>query len=321
MPTADKDRNTVTVSQFLESAAMLQLELVAENRGMDNVIGEEAINRPGLALTGFFQHFANRRIQVLGLADNAYLASLGEAERHERLDRFFSAKIPCVVLTRNRKVPKEMLELAAKQKVPVFRTPMITKNFINAATIIMENLMAPSRTVIGSMVEILGIGVLIEGRPGIGKSEAALGLIHKGYSLVSDDITACRLDSSDHVVCSAIGATRYHMEIRGLGIVHVPSLFGVASVRAEKRLDLIVTLSDDLKRFEEDRSGQERRTKEVLGVPIPHVYVPVAAGRDLAIAVETAALDQKLKVLGHDAAKEIDEKLIEMMTKGQNASE
>jgi HPr kinase/phosphorylase len=198
---------------------------------------------------------------------------------------------------------------------------MITKHFINAATILMENLMAPRTTIQGTMIEIMGIGVLIEGKAGMGKSETALSLIRNGAALVSDDITALRLDSAGHIVGSPVNVTRYHMEIRGLGIIHVPSLFGVSSVRGEKRLDIVITLCAPGTHEEDDRSGGSRNTLRMFGVEVPRLFVPVAPGRDLANVVETAALDQKLRTLGHDAAKELDEKLMELMSKGADVSE
>jgi HPr kinase/phosphorylase len=167
----------------------------------------------------------------------------------------------------------------------------------------------------------MGIGVLIEGKPGMGKSESALGLIRRGHALVSDDVTQMRLDSSGHLIATPVDVTRYHMEIRGVGIIHVPSLFGVASVREEKRLDLVATLCMPGTKDEEDRSGQTLHTREILGVPVPQMFLPVAAGRDLTNIVETAALNFKLKRLGHDAVKELDEKLVRLMSEGRESTD
>ena len=191
---------------------------------------------------------------------------------------------------------------------------MITSRFINAATIIMENLTSPHMRAQGTMVDIMGIGVLLEGEPGIGKSETALALIKAGHSLVADDSTALRRDSTGMIIGSAVDIIRYHMEIRGLGIIHVPSLFGVASVRGEMRLDLIVHLHRPDLEMEDDRTGLARQTRNVLDVNIPLITIPVAAGRDLAHVVEVAALNERLKQLGHDAAKELDEKLVLALT-------
>jgi HPr kinase/phosphorylase len=311
---------TVAVADFLYVAqAKLELELVAGKDGLHRRIEEAAINRPGLALTGFFNYFAPRRIQILGHAELAYLLSLAEPERRQRLRRVFEEHVPCVVVARRHKILPELRDLGEEFKTPILRTPLITKNFINAATIVMENLMAPRVIAQGTMVEILGIGVLLEGRAGVGKSETALALIKKGHRLVADDVTSLRLDSYGTIIGTPVGVTRYHMEIRGLGIIHVPSLFGVASVVNEKKLDLLVTLTSQDLILREDRSGQGTTIREILGVAIPNIEIPVAPGRDVANIVEVAALDQMLKRLGHDAAKELDEKLIGVLTGGKQA--
>lgn len=312
----------VTVGKFVEAASEgLHIEAVAGLAGMDRHIIEATINRPGLALSGFFEHFANRRIQVLGSAELAYLSSLENEARSMKLRRFLEAKIPCVVVARNKGVPKELRTMAEELNIPVLRTNLITKHFLNGATIVMENLMAPTMKIQGTMVEIMGVGVLIEGKPGMGKSELALGLIKRGHALVSDDITNMRIDSAGRVIASPVNVTRYHMDIRGLGIIHVPSLFGVSSVREEKSLDLIVML-ETLRTGENDSpSDSGLGSREVMGVSIPYATIPVAPGRDIVNIVETAALDQKLKKLGHDAAKELDERLIAALTGGRDGCE
>lgn len=302
---------SITVADFLEEGRdPFSLEVVAGEEYVGRVIKEEALNRPGLALAGFFQHFANLRVQVLGLAENAYLKSLEANERRARLHTLFQQKIPCVVLTRSRQPFAEILECAEEFKVPILRSPMITNRFINRATLVMENLSAPVIRYQGTMLEIMGIGVLMEGRAGIGKSETALALIERGHSLVSDDLTVLRKDSTGAIVGYAEDVTRYHMEIRGLGIIHVPSLFGVASMRREIHLDLVIRLERFDSQKEYDRTGLNSESISILGVDVPLLTIPVAAGRDIAHVVEVAALNEKLKQLGHDAAKELDEKLM-----------
>ena len=310
-----REKIVVTVDDFLKAGGKrLGLELVTGEAGMGRRIDEAAMNRPGLALTGFYQYFAPRRIQILGHSEMAYLASLSEAEREQRIKALFAHHVPCVVLTRRHRVLPELQKWAEEYKTCVLRTGLVTKHFMNGATIVMENLMAPRTVLQGTMVEILGVGALIVGKPGIGKSETALALIKKGHCLVSDDVTSMRRDSSGAVFGSPVGVTRYHMEIRGLGIIHVPSLFGVASVRNEKRLDLVVSLIPADAITSEDRSGQSPLKRSILGVDIPCIEIPVAAGRDVSNIVEVAALDQMLKRLGHDAAKELDEKLISVIS-------
>lgn len=308
----------VTVKDFFKAGqATLSLETEFGEKFLKKTIHEQALNRPGLALVGFFQHFANRRIQVIGLSELAYLRSLQPDERLKRMMDVCSKHIPCIVITRGRHAAPEIEKAALKYHVPILRSGMITSRFINAATIIMENLVAPQTRVQGTMVDIMGIGVLIEGAPGIGKSETALTLIERGHSLVADDVTVVRKDSAGVLVCSAVEITRYHMEIRGLGIVHVPSLFGVASMRREMQLDLIIHLHQWDPDIEDDRTGLAPQTREIFGVHVPCLTLPVAAGRDMAHVIEVAALNQKLKHLGHDAAKELDDKLVEILT-GKN---
>lgn len=316
-----RHRTSVPVSSFYNTGKeKLQIELVAGECGLNRAIAEAAINRPGLALSGFYKYFAHKRIQLLGLAEQAYLSSLSAEERLSRLQAFFKKRMPCLVIARKKRVFPEIKELAEEHRIPVLRSAMITKHFINAATIIMENLTAPQMKVQGTMVEIMGIGVLITGKSGLGKSDTALGLIKQGHALVSDDITHLRLDSAGCVIGAPVNVTRYHMEIRGIGIVHVPSLFGVASVRGEKRLDLIATLQAP-----SDKSGnmlrERRTTREVFGVQVPEVVITVTPGRDLANVIETAALDQKLRRLGHDAEKELDQRLMDVLSGGRDASE
>jgi HPr kinase/phosphorylase len=315
-------RPEVSVDMFLETARKeLDLELMAGAGGVSRQIQEYTINRPGLALSGFFEYFAFRRIQVIGWAEHAYLSSLDSKTREKRIRDLFERKIPCIVFTRGKQIFPDVMRLAEEMNTAILKTRMVTGAFINSATILMANLTSPSACVQGTMVEIMGIGVLIEGKPGMGKSESALGLIRRGHALVSDDVTQMRLDSSGHLIATPVDVTRYHMEIRGVGIIHVPSLFGVASVREEKRLDLVVTLCVPGTRDEEDRSGQTLHTREILGVPVPQMFIPVAAGRDLTNIVETAALNFKLKRLGHDAVKELDEKLVRLMSEGRDATD
>lgn len=307
---------TITVRQFYDAAReSLRLTVESGEAHLDHPVTEYSINRPGLALAGFFQYFARRRIQVFGLAEYHYLRSLDEKSRRLRLDQMFRTRIPALVVTRSRHATPEIKEIATRYRVPVLRTPMITGLFMNEATLLIENMAAPSARVHGTTVDIMGVGVMIEGEPGIGKSEAALTLIERGHSLVADDITVLRRDSGNVIIASSVEITRYHMEIRGLGIIHVPSLFGVASIRTDVRLDLIVRLQRSTPQLELDRTGLNPATRKVLGVEVPLITLPVDAGRDLANVIEVAALNRRLKMLGHDAAKELDDKLINIMTR------
>jgi HPr kinase/phosphorylase len=301
----------VTVGDFLTHAqTRMHLTLCQGEDDLGKVIHEEVINRPGLALAEFYQYFANKRIQVFGLAEMTYLKSLPVLEREMRLDHLFQQDIPCVVLTRNRTPTSELERVARKYRVPILRTPLVTGRFVNLATLAMEHLATPALRMSGTTLDVMGIGVLIEGAAGIGKSEAALGLIERGFSLVADDITLIRRDARGQLICTSTEMTRYHMEIRGLGIIHVPSLFGMASVTLEHRLDMVVSLYPADPVLEGDRSGLSKKSRKILDVSVPLVELPVAPGRDMAGVIEVAAMNQKLAHLGHEAAKEFDQSVI-----------
>jgi len=300
---------------YTRHSEALQLRLVGPAVGFDRVIREPTINRPGLALSGFFAYFAFKRIQVLGSAEQSYLRSLGKDEVRGRCRDLFSHAIPCVVISRAAKPPAALLEEAGAAGVAVFRTPLITMRFINAATILLESDFAPVISEYGSMVDILGIGVMIRGSSGIGKSECVLGLIERGYSLVSDDMTRIRAIEGRDLIGAAPELTRHHMEVRGIGIINVAAIFGISSTRLEKRLDLVVTLKDWQELEEVDRIGLEQEFYEILGILVPHVTIPVRTGRDLARLIEVAALDQKLKSTGQNSALEFNERLLRKMQK------
>jgi HPr kinase/phosphorylase len=308
--------SALTVGEwYTRHSEALQLRLVGPAVGFERVIREPTINRPGLALSGFFAYFAVKRIQVLGSAELSYLKSLPREEVRARSKELFSRSIPCLVISRAAKPPTAVLEEAAAASVAVFRTPMITMRFINAATILLEADFAPVIAEYGSMVDILGIGVMIRGASGIGKSECVLGLIERGYSLVSDDMTRLRALEGRDLIGTAPELTRYHMEVRGIGIINVASIFGISSTRLEKRLDLVVTLKDWQELEEVDRIGLEQEFYEILGILVPHVTIPVRTGRDLARLIEVAALDQKLKSMGQNSAVEFNERLLRKMQK------
>ncbi|MGA0850124.1 MAG: HPr(Ser) kinase/phosphatase [Chthoniobacterales bacterium] len=298
---------------FAAHADELGLELIAGKSGLDRLIREPTVNRPGLALSGFYSYFAPKRVQVFGSAELSYLKSLTAPDRQERLRRFFACSIPCLVVARRAKLPAHLAEIAERAGVPVFRTPMITMKFINAATIALDFEFAPRRSEHGSMVDILGIGTLIRGASGIGKSECVVSLLERGYSLVSDDITRFRAVEGRELVGSSAELTRFHMEVRGIGIINVAAIFGVRSIRTEKTLDLVVTLKDWREMEDVDRHGLQRQYYKILGISVPHVIIPVRMGRDLGRLVEVAALDQKLKSHGVDSAHEFNERLIEKM--------
>ena len=301
----------ITLKELLDvGGERLSLELISGEDHLQQTIDENALNRPGLALTGFFQYFAQRRLQVFGLAEFTYLKSLKAKERETRLHAIMEKNVPGIIVARNRNPLPELLALAEEYDTPLFRTSMITSHFINECTVLIEELSAPRGRIAGTMLDIMGIGVLLQGPAGIGKSEIALSLIERGYSLVSDDITEVVRNSRGRIDAFANEVTRYHMEIRGVGIVHVPSLFGMGAIRQQTELDIVINLHAYEAEDEADRDGDGLGELDVLGFNVPFYSLPVSPGRDMANLVETTALNHKLKLLGHDAAKELDDKVI-----------
>jgi HPr kinase/phosphorylase len=306
----------ITVEGFYSShAEKLQMKLEGPRVGFHRKIREPTINRPGLALSGFYSYFAEKRVQVLGAAEHSYLKSLPAKLRVDRFHRLCEHKIPCLVMSRGFHLSPELLAVTGDAKIAVFRTPMITMKFINAATIALEMDFSPTVTEFGSMVDILGIGVLIRGASGIGKSECVLGLIERGYSLVADDVTRITMIEGRELMATAPELTRNHMEVRGIGIIDVAKVFGIGSIRVEKRLDLVVSLKDWQEVEEVDRIGLDREFYEILGLKVPHVTIPVRPGRDMARLIEVAAMDEKLKGLGQNAAVDFNTRLLRLMEK------
>jgi len=307
-----------TVQQFyLNHASALHMKLVAGANGLQRLIREPTVNRPGLALAGFTKYFANKRIQVIGNAEASFLKSLPSEERLKRYQDLISHRIPCVVFSRNLKPDRDFLREAERRDMPIFSTSLITMKFINTATLNLESMFAPRGSELGSMVDILGVGVLVRGESGIGKSECVLDLLERGYSLVSDDVTKVTLVDGKDVLGTSSEVTRHHMEVRGIGIINVAAMFGVKCIRLEKRIDLVVTLRAWKEVPDVDRLGMEDEYIKILGVDIPHIIIPVRSGRDLARLVEVAAFQTKLKISGYNAAKEFNDRLIARMTSKQ----
>lgn len=307
---------SITVGDFFERhAEALGLSLHGESHGFDRLISEPAINRPGLALAGFFSYFARKRIQVLGNSELAYLKKLPDSQRADRFRRICDRDIPCIVVARGADLGADLMAVAKDHRIPIFGTSQVTMKFLNAATIRLEHDFGPTVTVHGCMVDMRGIGVLIVGKSGSGKSETAVGLLERGASLVADDMVRIKLVGGE-LIATAPDLSRGYMEIRGIGIINAANLYGLASIRPDKRLDLVVTLKPHADLNEVDRLGLQPKTYELLGQHIPHVEIPVAPGRDTARMVAIAALDQQLRRLGYNMADEFNQKLLNHMSAG-----
>jgi HPr kinase/phosphorylase len=304
----------VSIKDFYDSFKDdLQLELVAGHAGLQLTICERSLNRPALALVGFFKYFADKRIQLFGAGEMAFLSEQSEAEERRLMTEIFKHKVPCVIISRDLVPSKILIELANSYQTPLIRSPLTSKTFTTEATLLLEDKFAPRTHIHGTLMDIKGIGTLICGESGIGKSECALALIERGHSLVADDLTYVKRLSDRELMGSSSELSRGYMECRGLGIINIAELFGIRSVRLQKRIDLIINFSIWSPGMHEERTGLEDNHMKVLDMQVPLMEIPVRPGRDMARLVEVASMVQALKQLGHDSAAEFNDQLIAHM--------
>ncbi|MCI9168106.1 MAG: HPr(Ser) kinase/phosphatase [Dorea sp.] len=263
------------------------------------------INRPALQLSGFFKHFASERVQIIGYVEYSYLQTLEEDKKKEIYETFMSYEIPCIIFCRNQRPDELLLAEANKRNIPIFSTEMKTSQFMAEIIRWLNVELAPCISIHGVLVDVYGVGVLIMGESGIGKSEAALELIKRGHRLVSDDVVEIRKVSDETLVGSAPDITRHFIELRGIGIVDVKNLFGVLSVKQTQNIDLVITLEDWDRDKEYDRLGLEEQHTEFLGNKVVCHQLPIRPGRNLAVIVETAAINHRQKNMGYNAAQEL----------------
>lgn len=304
----------ITVRDFYESAReRFEIELVAGEKGLSNVIGEKSLNRPALALTGYFKHFGNRRLQLFGAGEISYLSDLRPETQTVLLEEIFTKGIPGIIVSRGLHPTPSMIALANSFGVPILRSRMKSKDFTAEATMLLDQKFAPVTNVHGTLMEVRGKGVLIRGESGVGKSECALALIERGYPLVADDYVTVKLVGDDTLVGSSKELNYGFMECRGIGIINITSMFGIRSVRRAKRIDLVISFVHWRDGMEEERTGLALQAFEVLGKRIPKIQLAVRPGRDMARLVEVAVMVHALREMGHDPAQELNEKLIQAM--------
>ena len=303
----------LTVGSFLQAAMeSLGLEVCAGRKGLERPILEPVLHRPGLALTGYYEFFAWRRPQVLGRAEAAYLRMLGADEGLVRWRALLERDVPCVILCGRDGEPVggDFLALADALGIPVLATRQETLTVFRLGSVLLHELTAPRVSIVGTLVDVDGVGVLLEGPPGIGKSETALGLMRRGHALIADDVTMLSVDAHGGLRGTSNDRLRGYMEIRGLGLLPVEPLFGIAAVKPECRLDLIISLRKCENEDDIDRVGSDVKTCDVLGQAIQRMTIPVAAGRDFVNVVETAAATFKLRRSGVDPSAMLDKQMI-----------
>lgn len=306
-------------------AVTVEMKKVVERMNLKNLtpdvdlsektVGVPDMNRLALQLTGFFEHFDFERVQIIGFVEYSYLETLNEEQKKEIYDTLFTYKIPCIIFCRDLKPDAMLLEKAEAANVPVFSTDVHTSEFIAELIRWLNVQLAPCISIHGVLVDVYGVGVLIMSESGIGKSEAALELIKRGHRLVSDDVVEIRRVSGETLVGTAPDITRHFIELRGIGIVDVKTLFGVQSVRETQNIDLVITLEDWDREREYDRLGLEEQYTEFLGIKVVCHQLPIRPGRNLAVIVEAAAINHRQKKMGYNAAQELYKRVQRNLTR------
>lgn len=298
--------NYITLDKIVED---LQLEIVYGAKDMEKVkITGSEINRPGLQLADYFDRFAYERLQIIGNVEWHYLNNMSKEVRYDRFDKMFRYPIPALIISRDLKVFPEIMDLAKEHNITILRTPLPTTKFINALINYLDYMLAPQTTVHGVLIEVYGMGILIIGKSGVGKSETALELIKRGHRLIADDAVEIKR-VEDELRGEAPELIRHFMEIRGIGIIDIERLYGVGAVKKNEFIDLVIELEFWDEKKEYDRIGLDEAYIELLGVKVPKLVIPVRPGRNIAMIVEVAARNTRQKKLGYNAAEELNEKV------------
>ncbi len=303
----------IPINDFMKQ---LGLELLSETDRTEMDIDVADLNRPGMQFCGFYEYFAHERPQVIGKVEMSYLESLDSDTRRRVLERYMSYELPCIVVCWGMKPPKEMLELAASRNIPLFQSKFKTTKFSLQAIMYLNNRLAPHVTRHGVLVDVYGVGVLLTGDSGVGKSEAALELVKRGHQLAADDVVDIRRVADDRLIGESPANIRHFMEIRGIGIIDIRAMYGIGSVVLSKSIDMVIHMEKWDSAKEYDRLGLAEETVTILGVRVPYQIMPVRPGRNLAIIIEVAARNLSLKRLGYSAAHELDRRLNEMIAQG-----
>lgn len=288
------------------------LEVVSGEQGLSRIITVDDLYRPGLEMAGYFEYHPPERVQILGKTELAFYEMLPEAERISRMERLCSSPdTPCIIVTRSWPVPQELIDISTRNSVPVLRSSMATTILSSRITSFLERKLAPTATIHGVLVDVYGVGMLITGSSGIGKSETALELVKRGHRLITDDAVEIRQTSDNQLHGTAPELIRHLLEIRGVGIINVMTLFGAGAVRNNKRITLVVRLEAWQQDKQYDRLGLDEETTRIIDTDVPLVTIPVRPGRNLAVIIEVAAMNYRLKRMGYNAALQFTAKLTE----------
>jgi HPr kinase/phosphorylase len=310
---------TVELSALIEK---MNLENCTPNIDIKKIkISQPDVNRPALQLAGFFDHFDSERVQVIGHVEFAYMQQMEKEHAYEIFRKLMDYKVPCIVFSRNLEVDPKFIELAVEKGIPILRSPKTTSSFMAEVIRWLNVELAPRITIHGGLVDIYGEGILIMGESGVGKSEAALELIRRGHRLVTDDVVEIKKVSDDTLIGTSPDITRHFIELRGIGIIDVKTLFGVESVKNTQAIDLVIKLEEWNKDKQYDRLGLEEEYIEFLGNKIPCHSIPIRPGRNLAIICEAAAVNYRQKKMGYNAAQELYNRVTNNLKKNENHSE
>lgn len=312
----------ITISKFLdineEKNNILKIRRITGLIGLDNKLLSSEINRPGMALFSYFENFASDRIQIFGLGEGGYVNKLDSENNTSVFNEIFNYNIPVCVFTNNIVPPDSFIEAATSTQTPILVSNLKTDSFIRSVSGLLEYEFAESKTVHGVFIEVFGVGVLLKGNSGVGKSEATLELLSRGHRLIADDSVTLKKLNDDLIIGQKNKMLNHYMEVRGVGIVDISRLSGMSAVRDRKRLDLIIELAywDEETELKHDRTGLNDKTEKFLDVDISYLKIAIRPGRNISILIETAAKNYRLKTMGYHSAKEFDKQFIEFMQKG-----
>ena len=312
----DKSDFSVKLGDIIKK---FDLEVLNATKNFENILmKDEDVSRPGMQIAGFFEYFQSERIQILGKGEATFLDSFLPSRRLFVFDKIFSYKIPVMIITRGIEPFPECIEAARKNNVPILRTKKNTATFISELTTFLKLKMSPKITIHGTLVDVYGDGVLMLGESGIGKSETALELITRGHRLIADDAVEITKTSDALLQGESPELTRYYMEVRGIGVIDIRRIHGLGAVKQTQRIDLIVHLEQWENFKNNDRLGEEEEFEEILGVSLPSITIPVAAGRNIAIIIEIASMNNRQRRMGINSAQELSQKILLSMQKGEN---